>query len=241
MSAHSADGQGQRINKFLASCGVGSRRGCEHIVREGRVTLNGRTITDLATRVNEGDHVKFDGKLLQAPREITVVLHKPAGYVSTRDDPQRRRTVYELLPAKFRALHHVGRLDYQSSGLLLFTNSGDFTERLTHPRHHVEKEYRVVLDRAFDIALVPEFLEGIPITEGVARAVAIHCDTRKQLRVVLAQGYNRQIRRMFSRHGYKVRSLERIRIGTYTAPDLGPCEHRVLDGKEIKAAGINPA
>jgi len=231
---------GVRINRYLASCGMGSRRGCEAFVREGRVTLNGDVVRDLSMRVREGDHVKLDGSLVRAASLLTIAFNKPRGCLCTRDDPEGRKTIYDLLPRRFHKLNYVGRLDSQSSGLLLLTNSGEFTELLTHPRHHVEKEYHVVLDRAFDTSLIPEFLAGIPITEGLAKAEAVHADSRKRLRVVLTQGYNRQIRRMFSRFEYKVRALERFRIGSLVLPELDPGDFHVLNHRELRDASRNP-
>lgn len=232
--------KGVRLNKFLASCGVASRRGSEELIQQGRVEINGRIVLDLATRVQPDDHVKFDGKLLRTQSDLTVVLNKPKGYLCTKDDPQGRKLIYELLPAKFSKLNYVGRLDYQSSGLILLTSSGDLVEQLTHPRYHVEKEYEVNVERPFHAELIPKLLEGIHISEGLAKAESVKYETRRRLRVVLTQGYNRQIRRMFSRLGYKVKSLERIRIGSLTMPDLSTGEYKVLTHKELTAASKNP-
>lgn len=232
----SSANKGVRLNKFLASCGVSSRRGSEDFIREGRVEVNGEIVTDLSSRVIAGDHVRFDGKILKSQDDITVVLNKPKGYLCTRNDPQGRKTIYKLLPRKFFNLNYVGRLDLDSSGLILLTSSGELTEQLTHPRFHVEKEYEVHLDRAFDGEKTHKLLEGIHLAEGLAKAESIHFDSRRRLRVVLAQGYNRQIRRMFSRLGYKVKRLERTRVGDFTAPALSTGDYRVLNHSEIEAA-----
>ncbi|NNE93912.1 MAG: rRNA pseudouridine synthase [Verrucomicrobiales bacterium] len=225
-----------RLNKYLASCGVDSRRKCEALIKEGRVEINGRVVTELATQVEPDDHVKFDGRLLQQKKELSLILNKPKSYLCTRDDPEGRKTVYDLLPNKFHSLHNVGRLDYDSCGLLIMTNSGDLTELLTHPRYHVEKEYEVVLDRAFDRDETKKLLKGIHISEGLAKAERVEFESRKRCNVVLTQGYNRQIRRMFSRLGYKVKFLERIRIGGLTVPGLNQGDFRPLNGKEIRLA-----
>ncbi|MCB1093726.1 MAG: rRNA pseudouridine synthase, partial [Verrucomicrobiae bacterium] len=158
----------------------------------------------------------------------------------THDDPEGRKTIYDLLPAKFRHLNYVGRLDYESHGLIILTNSGSLNETLTHPRHAVEKEYEVMLDRPFQPEDTPKLLDGIRLAEGLARAESVHFQARKRLTVVLAQGYNRQVRRMFAKLEYKVRDLGRVRIGQLTDPELGSGAYRVLNSKDLQLAGSNP-
>lgn len=228
--------KGVRLNRFLASCGIASRRKSEALILEGRVEINGDIITDLAARVREDDHVKFDGRLLRKKSDLTLVLNKPVGYLCTKDDPEGRKTIYDLLPNKFSALHYVGRLDYNSSGLLLITSSGELTEQLTHPRFHIEKEYEVHLDRIFHGEDTQKLLDGIHLHEGLAKAESVKFESRRRLRIVLTQGFNRQIRRMFAKLDYKVKRLERIRIGQFTAPDLSTGDFRLLSRKEIEAA-----
>ena len=232
--------KGVRLNRFLASCGVASRRGSETFILQGRVEINGKIVNDLGARVQPGDHVKFDNKLLKTASELTLLLHKPKGYLCTKLDPDGRPTIYQLLPAKFRQLNYVGRLDYQSEGLLVMTNSGELTESLTHPRHHIEKEYEVQLNRPFDPDMVDKLLLGIHLEEGLAKAELVAIESRRRVRVVLTQGYNRQIRRMFSKLNYKVRKLERIRIGNLVADDLSTGEYRFLSPKDIALASSNP-
>ena len=235
-----AEYQGVRLNKFLASAGVASRRACEALILEGRVEVNGRVVDQLATRVGDGDQVRLDGKPVRSRSALTLVLNKPRKFICTKSDPEGRDTVYSLLPKTFASLHYVGRLDYDSSGLLLLTSSGDLTERLTHPRHQVEKEYEVLLDRAFDTEEIPRLLAGIHLTEGLARAESVESLSRRRLRMVLTQGYNRQIRRMLSKLGYKVVRLERVRIGELVLPELDPGDYRILTHQEIEAVSRNP-
>ncbi|MBP6784683.1 MAG: rRNA pseudouridine synthase [Verrucomicrobiales bacterium] len=232
--------KGVRLNRFLASCGIASRRGCDELIAEGRVEINGEVIVNLSSRVLPEDHVKFDGKLLREQSPLTLVLNKPRKYICTKNDPEGRETIYELLPKKFSKLNYVGRLDYQSEGLILMTSSGDLTERLTHPRFHVEKEYAVHLDRPFDPELTHRLLEGIHLTEGLAKAESVHFDSRRRLHMVLTQGYNRQIRRMFSKLGCKVERLERVRIGQLTMPALSTGDYHILNHREMEAACTNP-
>jgi 23S rRNA pseudouridine2605 synthase len=232
--------KGVRLNRYLASCGVSSRRACDDLIREGHVEINGKIITDLSSRVLPGDHVKFDGKIIREQSPLTLVLNKPRKFICTKDDPQGRETIFELLPKKFSTLNYVGRLDYESSGLILMTSSGDLIEKLTHPRFHVEKEYAVHLDHPFDPELTPKLLEGIHLVEGLAKAESVKFETKRRLSMVLTQGYNRQIRRMFSKLGYKVKSLERVRIGQLTMPALSTGEYHILNHREIEAASTNP-
>lgn len=241
MSRSSSPEPGVRLNRYLASCGLGSRRKCEDLIRDGRIEINGRVVIDLATKVLPGDYVRYDGRVVRMDEEVTLLLHKPKGYLCTKEDPEERRTVYDLIPQKFHTLNHVGRLDYESRGLLLLTNSGSLNATLTHPRHAVQKEYEVTLDRPFDPTLTPRLLEGIRLSDGLARAESVRFQSRKKLTVVLTQGYNRQIRRMFAKLGYKVRDLERTRIGSLTAPDLADGGYRVLNPKDLGMASKNPA
>src|SRR5581483_2426542 len=136
-----------RLNRFLASAGLGSRRGCEDIIRAGRVVVNGKICTDLATQISPGDFVKVDGRKVRSQESLHILLHKPRGYLCTARDERERRTIFDLLPKNWPRLFHVGRLDKESEGLLILTNDGELSLRLTHPRYKIEKEYVVALDR----------------------------------------------------------------------------------------------
>jgi len=131
-----------RLNRFLAAAGIGSRRHCDELIAAGRVTINGKTCTDFSAQPSERDHVKVDGKLVHQERPMHIVLHKPAGFVSTRKDPHARDTIFDLLPGKFPRLFNVGRLDAQSEGLLILTNDGDLAQRLMHPRYKIDIDRR---------------------------------------------------------------------------------------------------
>src|SRR3954469_13063340 len=209
-----------RLNSFLAAAGIGSRRHCDELIATGRVTINGRTCTDFSVQPSARDHVKVNGKLVHVAPPLTIMLHKPAGFVSTRKDPHARDTVFDLLPAKFSQLFNVGRLDAQTEGLLLLTNDGNLAQRLTHPRYKVEKEYEVTLDRPWDPALAPKLHHGVMLDGQRARIESVHSIKPTRLRVLLRQGINRQIRRMFYELGYEVKRLIRIRIGHLRLGDL---------------------
>jgi 23S rRNA pseudouridine2605 synthase len=223
-----------RLNRFLAAAGVGSRRHCDELIVAGRVTINGKPCTDFSAQPTARDHVKVDGKLVHVDLPLTIVLHKPAGFVSTKGDPNARDTIFDLLPAKFPRLFNVGRLDAQSEGLLILTNDGELAQRLSHPRYKIDKEYEVTLDRPWDPALTPKFLRGISLDGQRAQIVRLQSITPKRLRIILRQGINRQIRRMFEAVGYKVKHLVRIRIGKLRLGDLPRGHWRALTNRELE-------
>src|SRR5436190_11966283 len=209
-----------RLNRFLAAAGIGSRRKCDELIADGRVTINGRVCTNFSTQPGERDHVKVDGKIVHAERTMTIALHKPAGFVSTRKDLHARDTIFDLLPPKFPRLFNVGRLDAQTEGLLLLTNDGDLAQRLTHPRYKIDKEYEVTLDRPWDQNLAPKLLHGVVLDGQRARMERVQPIRVAKVRVVLRQGINRQIRRMFLELGYRVKRLVRVRVGPLRLGDL---------------------
>ena len=224
-----------RLNRFLAAAGLGSRRRCDELIAAGRVTINGKTCTDFSVEPNPRDHVKVNGKLVHVAPPLTIMLHKPAGFVSTRRDPRVRDTIFDLLPAKFSRLFNIGRLDAQTEGLLLLTNDGDLAQRLTHPRYEIEKEYEVILDRPWDPGLTSKLLRGIFLDGQRAQIAQLHSISPVHLRVVLAQGINRQIRRMFEAVGYRVKRLVRIRIGPVRLGDLPRGHWRALRKRELES------
>lgn len=223
-----------RLNRFLAAAGIGSRRQCDELIAAGRVTINGEICTNFSAQPSAGDHVKVDGKLAHLDPSLTIMLHKPAGFVSTRKDPHARDTIFHLLPPKFSRLFNIGRLDAQTEGLILLTNDGDLAQRLTHPRYKIDKEYEVFLDRQWDATLTPKLLSGIVLDRKRARIERVHAIAPAHLRVVLRQGVNRQIRRMFDALGYHVKRLVRTRIGHLRLGDLPRGHYRLLTSREIE-------
>jgi 23S rRNA pseudouridine2605 synthase len=222
-----------RLNRFLAAAGIGSRRHCDELIAAGRVTINGQICTNFSVQPDERDHVKVDGKLVHAERTLHIVLHKPAGFVSTRKDPRARDTIFDLLPGKFPRLFNVGRLDAQSEGLLILTNDGDLAQRLMHPRYKIDKEYEVTLDRAWDAALTPKLLRGVLLDGERARIAHFRARGPTRLQIILRQGINRQIRRMFEIMGYRVERLVRTRIGILRLGDLPRGHWRALTKSEL--------
>ncbi len=222
-----------RLNRFLAAAGLGSRRHCDELIAQGRVTINGQPCTNFGTQVEPSDHVKVGNRLVRPAQTLTIVLHKPAGFVSTRRDPHATDTIYDLLPPKFSRLFNVGRLDAQTEGLLLLTSDGDLAQRLTHPRYKVEKEYEVTLDKLWQPKLAEKLIDGIFLGGKRARLVRVHQFGPTRLRVVMQQGMNRQIRRMFYELGYEVSRLVRTRLGHLRLSDLPRGAWRPLTKGEL--------
>jgi 23S rRNA pseudouridine2605 synthase len=222
-----------RLNRYLAQSGVASRRAAEEVILAGRVTINGAVCTELSRQVAPTDSVKVDGKLVHPAEPIYVLLNKPADYLTTRSDDRARPTIYHLLPRNFHQLAHVGRLDLDSEGLLILTNDGELTLRLTHPRYKLPKEYLVTLDREFDMADMPKVKRGVFLSEGRARFDSLTKLNSRQVRVILTQGLTRQVRRVFAAIGYKVRRLQRTKIGPLFDTALKPGEYRLLRPAEV--------
>jgi 23S rRNA pseudouridine2605 synthase len=222
-----------RLNRYLAQSGVASRRAAEEVILAGRVSINGAICTELSCQVAPTDSVKVDGKLVRPAEPIYVLLNKPADYLTTRSDDRARPTIYHLLPKHLHQLAHVGRLDLDSEGLLILTNDGELTLRLTHPRYKLPKEYLVTLDREFDMADVPKVKRGVFLSEGRARFDSLTKLNSRQVRVVLTQGITRQVRRVFAAIGYKVRRLQRTKIGPLFDTALKPGEYRLLRSAEV--------
>jgi 23S rRNA pseudouridine2605 synthase len=224
-----------RLNRYLALCGLGSRRACEEIILSGGVRINGRAVRELATMVRPGDTVVARGRVVRPAAERYLVINKPPGVLSSRASQGGKPTVYDILPRDAANLPHVGRLDADSEGLLLFSNDGELSQALTHPSRHVEKEYDVVLGETFDTKHIPKLLKGVYLEEGRAKAAHVHVEGANKLRVVLTQGINRQIRRMFAALGYKVKRLTRTRLGPLKLGRLPRGAWRELSAREIEA------
>ncbi len=224
-----------RINRFLASAGLGSRRACEELVSAGRVLVNNAVVTSLATQVGPDDIVRVGRKIVKAQTHVYLLLNKPKGYVCTRSDEKGRKTIFDLVPAERGRLFHVGRLDLESEGLIILTNDGDFAEALTHPSHQIEKEYEVTIDKPFDPAHAARLQRGILLEAGRARMEAVHELNPARIKVILRQGLKRQIREMLWKvGGYDVKKLVRVRIGGLVDPRLKTGYWRPLDRREIE-------
>lgn len=237
---HAMQDEGPRLNKFLASCAIGSRRGCDQLIQEGRVEINGRICVNPGTRVSPNDFVKVDGKRVMAKLPVVVAFHKPRGFVCSKSDELGRETIYSFFPPSLHHLHHVGRLDRDSEGLLILTNDGDLTQKLMHPSKSMEKEYLVTSNQAFDNLHLDQFLEGIYTPEGKLRAKSIERLSARRIRIILEHGAKRQIRVMFEALGYQVTKLLRVRIGSLWLGDLEPGDSQALNPAEIAMLLKNP-
>lgn len=229
-----------RLAKFLAHGGVASRRAAERLVAAGRVTVGGETVTDPARDVGEGDDVRVDGAPVRPePREVWAV-NKPAGVVSTAREPGRRRAVVELVDSRAR-LYPVGRLDADTTGLLLLTNDGELANLLTHPRHGVEKAYRARLARPLTEAQLRRLREGVELEDGPTAPAPARRLGERELEIVLREGRNRQVRRMVEAVGNRVLALRRVRFGPLRLGELREGEARRLREAEVAALRTAPS
>jgi 23S rRNA pseudouridine2605 synthase len=226
----------ERINKYLAHAGLGSRRHCEELIRAGRVALNGEAVRDLATRVDAEQEVTVDGQPVKAERHVYWLVNKPRGYLCTNSDPAGRPLAIQLVPHVPQRVYTVGRLDEDSEGLLLLTNDGELAHRLMHPRFGVDKTYLVQVAGRPTREDVQRLLQGVWLSEGRVKARSVN-RVRQQgastwLRIVLQEGKNREIRRMLAKLGHKVLHLERIAIGPVQLGRLKSGKVRPLTGRE---------
>jgi 23S rRNA pseudouridine2605 synthase len=223
-----------RLQVFLAHGGVSSRRGAEKLITGGRVRVNGRIVQTLGTKVLPGDEVRVDGRPVKTEdRFHYILLNKPPGYLCSSQDPQGRPLALSLLPPLTERLYSVGRLDFQSSGLIIFTNDGNFAGRISHPGSGIEKEYLVESSVPIPGRVVEDFARGVVVEGVLYRPRALSKTGQKSLRVVLVEGKNREIRRVFSYFHLHPTRLCRVRIGGVLLGDLGEGKTRPLTGAEL--------
>ena len=226
-----------KLNLFLARCGISSRRKASDLIKNGRVQVNGKVVTEPYHRVNDEDKVAVDGKAVSPKKFVYVMLNKPRGYTCTLKDRFAKLKVTDLLPESLGRVFPVGRLDKESCGLLILTNDGDFAQRLTHPRYQVEKEYEVSVRPQFNPKDTGVLKKGI-IDAGERLSL---CGLKvlrtgpegSKISVVLKEGRKREIRRIFFALGYRVSSLKRTRIGNVTLESLPSGKYRYLSETEI--------
>jgi pseudouridine synthase len=229
-----------RLQKILSQAGVASRRAAERLIAEGRVTVNGATLREMGTKADPAaDDIRVDGRRIQGPeRPRYILLNKPAGYVTTRSDPQRRPTVIDLLRGMREYVYPVGRLDYDTEGLLLLTNDGDLAASLTHPRHGVERTYEARVAGLPDERDLARLRGGIPLDGRrtlPAEAEVMSSGRDSLLRITIREGRRRQVRRMCDAVGHPVRLLRRVRIGPLSDRRLKPGGWRDLTEQEVGA------
>lgn len=226
-----------RLNKYLSNAGVCSRREADVLIETGVVTVNGKIITELGYKINPGDVVQYDGETINAETKRYVLLNKPKGFITTMDDPRGRKTVMSLVKKACRErIYPVGRLDRETTGLLLFTNDGDMAKKLTHPRYQAVKMYHVELHKSVVKEDLEKLLNGIDLEDGrtkVDKIEYVENGTSKEVGVEIHSGKNRIVRRLFEALGYTVVKLDRVQFGGLTKKDLPRGYYRHLTEQEI--------
>lgn len=230
--------KGIRLQRLLADSGMCSRRAAETLIQSGRVTVNGTTVTTLGTRALPTDHIRVDGRALPSRRDpIHVMLHKPVGVVTTTRDPEGRPTVIQMLPSRAGRLFPVGRLDVQSTGLVLLTNDGDLAAILTHPRYHVPRTYRVKVSGAPDERALSRLRRGIRLSDGPTEPVEVVVEERRPtktwLRLTVHEGRNHLVRRLCEAIGHRAEKLQRTALGPLELGKLSVGDFRPLTPREV--------
>lgn len=240
----SKPGKRIRLNRYLADCGLGSRRKVESLITDGKISINGATSRDLAQTVDPStDQVSCEGKILKADdNKIYLILNKPAGYVVSQKDEYERKTIYNLLPEQFASLPYAGRLDKNSEGLLLLTNDGELIKRLTHPSHKVEKVYRVRVAPKLKRYAILALREGVEIEGGKTQSAQVYIKSENEesqlLKISITEGRKRQIRHMIEAVGSKVKNLRRVQFGPILLGDLPSGRWRPLLEPEVRSLQI---
>ena len=230
----------ERLQKVLAAAGIGSRRQCEELIRTGRIEVDGRVVTELGVRVDPfQQEIRVDGQSIPRPSRVYYAVNKPAGVVTTNNDPSGRPRVVDLIPGDRNRLFPVGRLDLHSEGLILVTNDGELANRLTHPRFGITKTYRVEVAGDPSEEVLGKLRRGVHLAEGVAKVDRLVVKHRRGksavLEMDLSEGKNREIRRILAQVGHKVLRLLRIAVGPVRLGRLAPGEHRRLTRGEVDA------
>lgn len=226
-----------RLQVYMAHSGVASRRKCEQLISEGLVYVNDELICEPGFKVTEGDKVVYNGKqLFPVKNYVYIALFKPAKYISSMSDPDGRAVAADLIKSDYSGrLYNVGRLDYMSTGLLLFTNDGEFARKISHPSTQIEKEYLVETKENIDEKNITLMKKGVHIQGDLYRIKKYTIAGSKRVKVVLQEGKNRELRKLFSKFNYTVKRLQRVRIGSVILKGLNLGEYRFLSEKEINS------
>lgn len=231
-----------RLNRFIANSGVCSRREADTLIQAGVVTVNGEVVTELGTKVNiHDDDIRFNGERLKGEEKVYLIMNKPKGYVTTASDPHAEKAVIDLLKGCSSRVYPVGRLDKNTTGVLLLTNDGEIAERLTHPSYDKKKIYQVSLDRELSEEDYHKILEGISLTDGDIKADElefIDANDRRKIGIEIHSGKNRIVRRIFDSLGYTVKALDRVYFAGLTKKGLKKGEWRYLTEGEINILKI---
>ncbi|MFO7851105.1 MAG: pseudouridine synthase [Bacteroidota bacterium] len=225
-----------RLNKYISNSGVCSRRDADLLIARGEISVDGKIVTDLGTKVSPGSKVEYKGRILNPEKKVYILLNKPAGYVSTTNDPHASKLVTDLIKnACSERVYPVGRLDKNTTGLLLFTNDGELTKKLSHPSHGKKKIYHVHLNRPLTRSDMTKLAEGVDIGEVVAADAVAYPDPedKTQVGIEIHSGQNRVVRRMFEGLGYRIKKLDRVYYAGLTKKNLPRGKWRFLTNKEI--------
>ena len=231
-----------RLNKYIASTGLCSRRKADELIESGKVAVNGKIITELGFHVREKDKVSVEGKNIYPQKLEYYRFYKPAGYITTADDEKGRKTIYDIIPPELKHLKPVGRLDKDSTGLLILTNDGELINQMTHPSIKIPKIYMVTINGRFTQSIAEEMFKGIEIVTDTgekkmayAESMPIEVTNKSSLiQIILYQGINRQIRKMFAKLGFEVEVLKRIQHATITLEGLKKGQVKLIKPKQIK-------
>ena len=231
-----------RLNRFIANSGVCSRREADTLIQAGVVTVNGEVVTELGTKVNiHDDDIRFNGERLNGEEKVYLIMNKPKGYVTTASDPHAEKTVIDLLKGCSSRVYPVGRLDKNTTGVLLLTNDGEIAERLTHPSYDKKKIYQVSLDKELSEEDYHKILEGVSLTDGDVKADElefIDANDKRKIGIEIHSGKNRIVRRIFDSLGYNVKALDRVYFAGLTKKGLKKGEWRYLTEGEINILKI---
>jgi len=224
-----------RLQVYLARCGVGSRRKCEEYISDGRITVNGKAVLSPGTKVGPEDKVCYNGRPVYPEKEhVYIALHKPSGFICSNEDRDGRPLAINLLSdASHRRLYNVGRLDYMTSGLIFFTNDGEFSKLMTHPSSHVEKEYVVTTKKEIPKELMEQFKKGISVQGEFFRLKHYTFKGSRTVNIVLEEGKNKELRKVFLSRNITLKSIHRIRIGNVKLTGLASGHFRKLTQKEV--------
>jgi len=227
----------ERLQKVMAHAGVASRRKCEEIISQGRVKVNGEVVTELGTKVSPDDLIEVDGQVIFQEKKVYLILNKPVGYITTVDDPRGRKTVLDLIKGVPQRIYPVGRLDYDTSGLLILTNDGDLTYALTHPSHMIDKTYRVEVQGHPSPRELARLEKGVLLDDGITAPARIENLQKRRdttvFEITIYEGRNRQVRRMCEFIGYPVENLKRIKFAFIELKGLAEGKFRFLNKEEV--------
>ena len=226
-----------RLNKYLAQCGLGSRRKCDEIISKGKIKINGQIVKDFSFSVTNEDYVQYNNKLIDAETLVTYMLFKPKGYICTKNDKYNRKVIYDLLPSG--NLFSIGRLDYDTTGLILLTNDGDLCYKLSHPKFKIKKKYIVSTDQKLTNSQVKQISKGLRIDNKIKYTATINFLSSEKNKffwdVILTEGKNREIKKIFNFFGIKVLSLHRYKFGNLMLGALKEGKYRKIKKSELKS------